>query len=140
LASEEDKMKLDKRNTYSYAFELGLVIIGLALNYLDVGNNRLFSFPSVGYFLIYVGFVGLFITTVKAIRAKERKVDERMMAAALQSARITFMVIILVAFIIMIADGISPIHVAYSTFMSYFVCFIILSNLVTYKLLLKFKY
>jgi hypothetical protein len=51
--------------------------------------------------------------------------------------RITFLATIMIAFIIMIIDGIKTITVPYGLFMSYFICGITLFHLMTYKILLK---
>lgn len=131
---------MKRRNTISYIFGIGIILAGLLFNYLGIGPNGLFSFSTVGNFVIYIGIISLVITSLQVITKKQRKTDERMMSAALQSGRITLVLIILAAFIIMIADGISPIKIRYSTFMSYFVMFVILSNLITYKLLMKYRY
>ena len=133
-------MKLGHQQKYSYLFEIIIIILGLFFNYFNIGDNKLFGFSSAGNYLIYIGFIALMITTLQAISKKKRKVDERLMAAAMQSTRWTFVLIILAAFVIMVMDGISPISAPYSTFMSYFVCFIIFSNLIIYKLMLKYKY
>ena len=121
---------------------LGLVIIflGIIFNYFSIGMNKMFSFASVGNFLVYVGIVSLVIGVLKTVTRKTRKVDERMMAAALQGGRINLVIVLLFAFVVMIIDGISPITIAYSTFISYFIMFIVISNLIVYKLLLKYKY
>jgi len=133
-------MKINTKNKISYAFGIAMLVIGILLNHFGIGTNGFMEFSSLGNFLVYVGFISLLITSVRVISKKERKVDERMMAAALQAGRITILAIIITAFVIMIADGISPINIPYSTFMSYAVCFVVLANLVAYRLLLKYKY
>jgi hypothetical protein len=57
---------------------------------------------------------------------------------ALKSTRLTFVIFIFSAFVLMIADGIKPISVPYSIFLSYFVCFILLCNVIIYKIMLKY--
>jgi len=80
----------------------------------------------------------LAVITLQVISKKKRLVDERMEFVASKASRITFIIIILAAFIIMVIDGLKPIVVPYSYFMSYFICGIVLANLVSYKILLRF--
>jgi len=123
---------------WRYGFALILIVAGLLTLHYDIGNEFL-GFSSVGTWLIYVGFVMLAIITLQLISNKKRVVDERMQFIASKAGRITFLAIILVSFIVMIIDGIKPITIPYSYFMSYFVCGIILVYVISYKILLKYS-
>ncbi len=122
---------------YAYIIEMSFIIFGLIFNILDIGKKSVFGFSSIGNYLIYIGFIGIFITTITYTVRKKRVIDERMSLIALKAGKITFAFIVLFAFIIMIADAISPITIPYHMFMSYFICGIILTNLIIYKILLK---
>ena len=90
----------------------------------------------MGTWLIYVGFVMLAVIT---LHDKKRIVDERMLFVATKASRITFAVIILFAFVVMVIDGVKSLDIAYSIFMSYFICGIVLLYLVSYKILLRYN-
>ncbi len=119
-----------------YSLATLLIISGIVLSYLKLGNEFL-GFSSVGLWLIYVGFVMLAVISLQILSKKKRIVDERMEFIAAKASRITFMGIIIFAFIIMVIDGIKPIDFAYSYFMSYFICGIVLLYAISYKILLR---
>jgi len=123
---------------WRYSFAIILIILGIILSYLNIGNEFL-GFSSVGFWLIYVGFIALAVVTLQLTLNKKRIVDERIEFVAIKAARITFIGIVLFAFVIMIIDGIRPINIAYSYFMSYLICGIVLLYLISYKILLKFN-
>ena len=133
------KNNINKKNSvWRYGFAIILIITGTILSYLNIRNEFL-GFSSVGSWLIYVGFIMLAIVTLQLMSNKKRIVDERMHFVATKAARITFIGIILFAFVIMVIDGIKPINIAYSYFMSYLICGIVLLYLVSYKILLRFN-
>lgn len=133
------KDKTRKRNLiWRYSFAASLITLGIVLSYFNIGNEFL-GFSSLSLWLIYVGFVMLAVITLQMLFKKKRIVDERMEFIAAKASRITFMGIILFAFIIMIIDGIKPIEFAYSYFMSYFICGIVLLYAISYKILLRFN-
>ena len=127
-----------KNSVWRYGFAIILIFAGLIVSYLNIGKEFL-GFSSVGSWLIYVGFIMLTIVTLQLMSNKKRIVDERMQFVATKAARITFIGIILFAFVIMVIDGIQPINIAYSYFMSYLICGIVLLYLVSYKILLRFN-
>lgn len=131
------KKQVTKRQTIArYAFAFILIIVGTILSYLNVGDEFL-GFASVGAWLLYVGFVMLAIVTITAITKKDRIVDERMEMIGHQASRVTFLFIILGAFIVMVWDGINPIKVPYSMFMSYMIMSMVLVYLIAYKIIEK---
>ncbi len=130
--------KNKKQLTWRYSFAIVLIVAGLLILHYNIGNEFL-GFSSVGTWLIYVGFIMLAIITLQLISNKKRIVDERMQIIASKAGRLTFLAIILVSFIVMVSDGIKPITIPYSYFMSYFVCGIILVYVISYKILLKYS-
>ena len=137
MKNKQDKTR--KRNLiWRYSFATLLIVSGIVLSYFNLGKEFL-GFSSVGLWLIYVGFVMLTIITLQMLFKKKRIVDERMEFIAAKASRITFMGIILFAFIIMIIDGIKPMEFAYSYFMSYFICGIVLLYAISYRILLGFN-
>jgi len=132
-------MKKNKKQfVWRYGFALIVILSGLLLTYFNIGNEFL-GFSSVGTWLLYVGFLMIAIVTLQTLSNKKRIIDERMEYIASKSGRITFLVIILTSFAIMIIDGIKPITISYSYFMSYFICGIVLVYLISYKILLRYS-
>lgn len=129
---------MNSKLKYNIVFSVALVFIGLILESLRIGSDEFLGFTSLGQWLIYIGFVGIAILIIRSLPRKERKVDERMIFIANKANRITFLVIIMGSFLIMVWDGISKITITYSLFMSYFVCGIIATYVITYKVLLKY--
>lgn len=126
-----------KRTIFRYAFALILIIIGIITNLMNLSNEFL-GFSTVGNWLIYIGFVMLAIITLQIISKKKRIIDERMEHIAHKAARMTFLFIILTAFLIMIIDGLNPITIPYSIFMSYAISGIVLVYFISYKVLEKY--
>jgi hypothetical protein len=126
-----------QRLKIKYGFGAVLVLLGLVLNAFDLGKNYFFGYNSVGTYLIFCGFIMFILLLIKSFRKKKEPIDERMLFIASKATRLTFMFFITCIFAIMIVDGISPITMHYSQFMSHFVCVIILFYFVSYKILLK---
>ncbi len=119
---------------YRYGFVMITLIAGLMLNYFKLGQNFL-GFASVGNWLIYVGLVMLLVVTLQTAKNKKIIVDERSQFIGMKAARWTYVFIILGLFITMIVDGVKPITIPYSQFMSTFICGITLTYFVAYKIL-----
>jgi uncharacterized membrane protein len=132
-------METHKNNLIRYAFGLISLAVGLILNALNIGKDTFLSFGSVGDYLIYIGIIAFIIMLVRSFYPKKRIVDERMLSVAAKANRIVFLAVIFGAFVIMIIDGIRPITMRYSFFMSAFVCAILLVYVVSYKILLKYN-
>ncbi len=129
---------INKQNAaWKYGFAIIIILAGLVFWRLGIGD-RFLGFSSVGTWLVYVGFVMMAVITLQLLSRKKRIVDERMEFVATKAARVTFTAIIIFAFIVMIIDGIKPITLAYSYFMSYLVCGIVLVYFLSYKVLLRF--
>lgn len=130
------KNKIQTREIYRYLFAVIILVTGILLNYLNIGKEFL-GFSSVGNWLIYISFVMIAIITLQLFVNKKRIVDERMMYIATKASRITFLALIITAFIIMIIDGINPIKIPYSLSMSYLICFLMIIYFISYKILLR---
>jgi len=121
-----------------YGIASSMLILGLLLNYFNLGTSNFAGFSSVGNWLIYLAFVGLMISTVIALSKKRRAVDERMEFISTKALRITFLSLFVASFIIVIIDGIKAITIPYHMFMSYLVCGLLIIYFITYKILLRF--
>ena len=133
------EMKNKTRITIMYSLALAWLSLGLLLNHFNMGSPDFQIYGSVGRFLVYIGFVGIIIATVRLLMPKkERVVDERMEFIAAKSLRFTFLCFFILAFAIMIIDGISPITTPYHLFISYLVCLILVTYMLAYKILLRF--
>jgi uncharacterized membrane protein len=122
--------------TWRYGFALVAIIAGILLNYFGLGKE-FFAYNSVGNYLISVGFLFLFLTTLFYMTKKEKIVDERMEKIAYKASRITFSFMIFSAFVLMLWDGIEKITLSYQMFMSYSICLILIVYLVVYKIIEK---
>ena len=129
-------MEKKKQAIWRYSFAIIIILTGLILNYKNIGKEFL-NFNSIGNWLIYIGFVMLAIVTLQFISGKKRIVNERSQFIGMKASRITYVAIILVAFVTMVIDGIKTITIPYSQFMSAFVCGVVLVYLVSYKILEK---
>ncbi len=116
------------------SFGFALIIAGIILNSLGV-NKEYLGFPSIGNWLLFVGFISLSITIITTFTRKDKIVDERMEKIGHQAAKITFLFVILGAFIIMIIDGIKTITMSYSLFMSDMIMLMTLIYFVSYKVI-----
>ncbi|MGV8151524.1 MAG: DUF2178 domain-containing protein [Candidatus Nanoarchaeia archaeon] len=114
---------------------ISLIVLGIVLNNYNIGGEDFFGYGSVGGYLIYVGILICILAIIMSYRNKNKIVDERMEKIAYKAMWITFLFIIILSFCIMIIDGINPINMKYSQFMSYFVCLIILFYAISYKIL-----
>lgn len=128
----------NKQMVWRYGFAFVLVLLGLVLQYYNIGKDFL-GFESVGTWLIFVGFIMFVVITLQKISNKKRIVDERMEAIAYKASRATFIFIIFGAFAVMILDGINPITIRYSMFMSHMIAWIVLVYFISYKILEKFN-
>lgn len=129
-------MDKKKRFVWRYAFSAVLILVGALLESYSLGKEFL-GFPSIGSWMIYVGFIMLAIITLQAFFKKEKIVDERMKFVSQKASALTFSLIIYFSFMIMILDGINQIQIRYYLFMSYFICGIILVHAISYGLLLR---
>jgi len=131
--------KKPNKITLMYVFAISSLVTGLLLNYFKIGRSDFSAFGSVGNWLIYIGFFGLIFSTIRLIlKPQKRVVDERMVFLASKALKIAFLALVIIAFIVMIIDGIKPITMPYHLFMSYLVCGILVVYVGSYKVLLRF--
>jgi hypothetical protein len=131
-------MEKKKQIISKYFFAFICIISGAIIEYLKVGRDFL-GFSSVGTWLIYIGFVMLAVISLQAISNKKRIVDERMKLLAFKASRITFVLVIFAAFVIMIIDGIKTITIPYSLFMSYLIAYLMLVYVIAYKIIERYN-
>jgi len=112
-----------------------LIIAGLLLNHYNIGTNELFGYSTVGNYLIFIGFVMILTTAMTYFTKREKIVDERIEMLRYKAGTLTFMVFIFVAFALIIWDGIQPITMRYSMFISYAVCAVLVFYVIAYKIL-----
>ncbi|MBU0627695.1 MAG: hypothetical protein KKC75_00775 [Nanoarchaeota archaeon] len=132
-------MSKNKKIVFMYVWSVILIALGLIFNYFKLGLRAFAGFSSLGSWLIYIGFIGLILSSIKSVWKSKRKVDERMIYISSKANRVIFLSIVLISFIVMIVDGIKPITIPYYLFMSYFVMGLLIIYYVSYKILLKYN-
>lgn len=128
------KLYTKKQMVWRYGFALITIIAGILINYLNLGTE-FFAYGSVGNYLISIGFIFLFITTLFYISRKEKVVDERMEKIGYKASRVTFLFMVIGAFAIMLWDGIEKITIPYQISMTYFICVLLIIYFIAYKLI-----
>lgn len=116
-------------------FIIALIVSGALLNQFNIGTDELFGYSTVGNYLIFIGFVMVLVTTITYFTKREKIIDERMEMLRNKTMTLTFTVFIFAAFVLIIWDGIWPITMRYSTFISYAVCTMLLFYVIAYKML-----
>jgi uncharacterized membrane protein len=129
------KVVTKKGMIYRVIFIAILMILGITLNLYNIGSNEFFGQSTVGNYLIYIGFVMILVTSISYFKKREKIIDERIEMLRYKAGTMTFMVFIFVAFAIIILDGIQPITMRYSLFISYMVCAILVFYVIAYKVL-----
>ncbi len=129
------KVVTKKGMIYRIIFIAVLMVLGITLNLYNIGSNEFFGQSTVGNYLIYIGFVMILVTSISYFKKREKIIDERIEMLRYKAGTMTFMVFIFVAFAIIILDGIQPITMRYSLFISYIVCAILVFYVIAYKVL-----
>ena len=129
------KVVTKKGMIYRIVFIVVLMAGGLLLNTYNIGKNELFGYSTVGNYLLYIGFVMILVTSMMYFTKREKIIDERIEMLRYKAGTLTFTVFIFVAFALIILDGIYPITMRYSMFISYAVCAVLLFYVVAYKVL-----
>ena len=129
------KVVTKKGMIYRIVFIAVLMAGGLLLNTFNIGKNELFGYSTVGNYLLYLGFVMILVTSIMYFTKREKIIDERIEMLRYKAGTLTFTVFIFVAFALIILDGIYPITMRYSMFISYAVCAVLLFYVVAYKVL-----
>lgn len=132
------KKLISKKSTISkIIFGTILLLTGLLLNFFKIGTKNFFSYNSVGSYLIIVGILIILISPILFYKRKNKIIDERQEKIGYIASRITFIIIILSYFTIMIIDGIKKITTPYSTFMGNLIIALTLTYIIIYKILEK---
>ena len=126
----------NRRMLVKYGFGLALVLAGLALGMSGTGQRPFAGFDSLGTWLVYAGLVTIAATTLHIVLRKERQVDERMEFAASKAMRVTFLLFIAAAFVLMVMDGVSPIAVPVHMLMAYLICGMMAAYFLSYRVIL----
>ncbi|NYT04002.1 MAG: hypothetical protein GKC00_04770 [Candidatus Methanofastidiosa archaeon] len=129
------KVVTKKGMIYRVIFIAILMVLGITLNLYNIGSNEFFGQSTVGNYLIYIGFVMILVTSISYFKKREKIIDERIEMLRYKAGTMTFMAFIFVAFAIIILDGIQPITMRYSLFISYMVCAILVFYVIAYKVL-----
>ncbi|MCX6710511.1 MAG: hypothetical protein NTZ02_00290 [Candidatus Woesearchaeota archaeon] len=119
------------------AFAILLIALGLVFNALKIGMNEFFSYNSVGNYLIYCGALIVFITSIRFFRTGEKLVDERAEKIGYYATRWTLSAAFLLGFILMIYDGIKPVSIRLSEFISYSICAVLLIYIICYRIVAR---
>lgn len=133
-----DDKGFNARMVFGFALAFIVVAVGIMLNQLKIGVDEYLGFATLGNWLMYIGLVMLFVNLLRAISKKDRLVDERMEYIGSQASRIVFIALIVVAFVIMVADGIEPIDIPLGMFMAYLINAMLLIYFISYKVMLKY--
>ncbi len=129
------KVVTKKSMIFRIVFIIVLIVSGALLNQFNIGTNELFGYSTVGNYLIFIGFVMVLVTTITYFTKREKIIDERMEMLRNKTMTLTFTVFIFAAFALIIWDGIWPITMRYSMFISYAVCTMLLFYVIAYKVL-----
>ncbi|HOM96602.1 MAG: hypothetical protein GX947_10220 [Tissierellia bacterium] len=129
------KVVTKKSMIFRIVFIIVLIVSGALLNQFNIGTNELFGYSTVGNYLIFIGFVMVLVTTITYFTKREKIIDERMEMLRNKTMTLTFTVFIFAAFALIIWDGIWPITMRYSMFISYAVCTMLLFYVIAYKML-----
>jgi drug/metabolite transporter (DMT)-like permease len=124
-----NKMKM------KYAFGTAIILIGILFLLFGIGGNEFAGFPSLGFWILFVGFIYMAIVTITVVSNREKIVDERMEHIGYRASRLTTLVLILFLFAVMIIDGIYTINVRYYLFSSGLICLYILTYLISYRMI-----
>ncbi len=102
-------------------FAFIMIVAGVIIELATTSKGNFFGFNSVGSYLIYIGTIFLLITIGYALFKKEKKIDERVMMHGYKAGKITYAILILTTFIIMVIDGIKPINIPMHMMMAYLI-------------------
>lgn len=118
-----------------YIFALTIIVLGILLNLLKIGMNEMFSYSSVGNYLIYCGILITFLVSIRSFFKKEKIVDERAERIGYLSMVYVWWVIFLGGFLFIILDGIYHFKFSLGLFVSYAICVLLLVYIIAYKII-----
>lgn len=125
-------LKLINLISFAYIIVISLEILSLLLNIIQPGILGVFSSR-----IFFFGLAAFIFITLIYIVVKKQKIDERMEMYSRKAIRITFFCLIAATIVTMIVDGVSPIKIPISMFLSYFLTGILAVYVIIYTLLLK---
>jgi hypothetical protein len=129
------KINTRKRIRVKYAVAIIIILSGILIEIFEIGGNPFAGFPSLGIWIIFIGFITTAIISMNVFSKKEKIVDERMEHIGYKASRVTTLILILTLFATMIIDGIQPINTRYYFYASFLVSFYILTYLISYKII-----
>ena len=74
IKSSKKGLGKSERTIIKYYWTVLIMILGMVLNYLNLGVKEFAGFNRVGTYLIYVGFLGIILVTLQALWKKKKKV------------------------------------------------------------------
>jgi hypothetical protein len=121
-----------------YAFSVAMIAGGLLVNHFNLGSPEFTVYGSFGTYLVFMGFLMAAFLTARTLFVKKKKVvDERMEFVASKAARVTFLALVVVAFAVIVVDGLVPIRLPYHLAASYLVCGLLIVYYASYQVLLR---
>lgn len=122
---------------------LGIILFGIvfaiSFNQFRISTNGAGTVNStLGLLLYFIGFAALTVFVVRIIWKKTRNNDERADFIGKKALGLTYLALIIEAFVIIITDGISPIATPYHLVMTYLVVISLVVYLISYRILSKF--
>ena len=124
-----NKMKI------KYAFAGIIIILGIIFLLFGIGGKEFGGFPSLGFWILYVGILYTAIVTISFVLNRKKIIDERMEHIGYRASRLTTLVLMLFLFSVMVIDGIYTIEFRYYLFSSGLVCLYVLTYLISYKMI-----
>ena len=118
-------MKEKQRNIIKISFGIAAIIAGILLEHFNIGRKDYVAFGSLGSYLIFVGFIVIAIMIIASFSRKRRIADERAYYIASEASRVTFFILIMFAFTVMIWDAVSTITIPYYLFMANLISWIL---------------
>lgn len=131
------KKMMDKRTIFGYGFGLVVIAAGLLMESLGAGGQDYVMFDSVGLWLVFIGFITLMVATLQKMSGKKKKTDERVEYIGHKASKVTFLVLIMASFIIMIIEGVKPIDLPYHIFMANLVAWVVVVYFIAFKVVEK---
>jgi hypothetical protein len=118
-----------------YIFALVIILSGLILNFFKIGMNEMFSYSSVGNYLIYCGILLTFIVSITSFFKRDKIIDERAEKIGYKATAYVWWILFLGGFLLIIFDGIYHFQVSLGLFVSYTICLLLIVYVIAYKIL-----
>lgn len=133
------KKNIKKNDMALLKYILGalLVIVGLGLNFFNIGKAILEGYIVLGSMMIYIGSTIILATFLTTVVFKKSIFDERMAQADNKANRIAWWFIYFSISLILYIDSVKPINVPIGSFLLYYLAAISLIRFMSYKIILK---